>query len=597
MSFKPFEKSVKTLFSGDNRYKIPNFQRDFSWETSNFDDFFDDLFHFYEEKSLKPEDDKGNYFFGTILLIGNESYPDVNAPYEVIDGQQRLTTMTLFFAAICNIINKFDDSYELEFPDRLYFNSIKSGKSSKIERLVNNALNPILPVEILNLDNLKSDGASVTPISSEQTWLLEAYQYIHNLLGRENVSRNDISDSEYVEILENLGNVLSNSTMICIYHNNKDEANALFRNLNFRGKPLSQYDLIKNEVYNVVSDRVDYVSSIWSEIERNIFDAKSTMQDLIYHYMKAKYKNISNTNLFDKFLKNVEPDRKQYIDYLNNLKTNSKYYKIMLLPDSENEIFGTENYFNRDDNNGIKRNLIFFKEIEIKQLRILLLALFECRDKGYITNKVFKNYIELVARHQCIHVLVKSPANKLTTIYDKFSKKLYSLEKIDKAERNKKANEYLRKFKEELISKLPEKNSLLDTNVIYKGNSVSTMKGKERKDFSLIKYILQSLSYDSQDKESNKGNDGLEFIFNSTIEHIIDKENISEDIYDIGNLILLEKDLHKNVKTRDEKIEMYSNSKITMTRKFWKQYSSFEEEDIPKRSKEILENFYDMIVK
>ena len=97
MSFTPFEMSVKEIFLGDRRYKIPNFQREFSWENENFVDFYEDLFRSSEltlnNTIAKPEN---KYFFGMILLLGDKSTPNEESPYEVIDGQQRLTTMILF---------------------------------------------------------------------------------------------------------------------------------------------------------------------------------------------------------------------------------------------------------------------------------------------------------------------------------------------------------------------------------------------------------------------------------------------------------------------------------------------------------------------
>ena len=107
MVFSPFELSVKEIFSNDRRYKIPKFQRDFSWENDNFDDFFYDLVKSSKITISNTTVDAVNkYFFGTILLLGKKESPDINIPYEVVDGQQRLTTMTLVFAVIQDVIRE-----------------------------------------------------------------------------------------------------------------------------------------------------------------------------------------------------------------------------------------------------------------------------------------------------------------------------------------------------------------------------------------------------------------------------------------------------------------------------------------------------------
>ena len=134
MSFKPYDLSVKDIFSGDRRYKIPNYQREFSWENENFDDFYNDLIK-SSKLSLENTDIniENKYFFGTILLLGSKESPNSEVPYEVIDGQQRLTTMTLFFAAIKEIINSISSEYEIQFDERL-FCRILSSRASKYLR-------------------------------------------------------------------------------------------------------------------------------------------------------------------------------------------------------------------------------------------------------------------------------------------------------------------------------------------------------------------------------------------------------------------------------------------------------------------------------
>jgi len=229
MSFSPFELSVQEILEGNKRYKIPNFQREFSWEKSNFNDFFEDLFQSskLDFKHLKI-DSKNKYFFGMILLLGNKTSPDVNNPYEVIDGQQRLTTITLFFAAIQDLIYSLNPKYMTDFSKRLYFENVVKGKSNQIQRLVNDSLNPIFPIEILNLNDMKSVGAKVEADSFEQKWLIDAYNYIKNeLLSKDNILSsiylkfnkeiNGCSDDDYIEFLDNFGKHLSNSTMICYF--------------------------------------------------------------------------------------------------------------------------------------------------------------------------------------------------------------------------------------------------------------------------------------------------------------------------------------------------------------------------------------------
>lgn len=601
MGFLPFDLSVKQILTGDNRYKIPNFQRDFSWDKTNFDDFYNDLI-ISSKIDIRDVnvDSKNKYFFGTILLLGNKSTPDVDKPYEVIDGQQRLTTVTLFFAAIIDIIKSINKDYKTEFNERLFFDSIKEGKSTQIQRLVNDALDPILPIAILNINKLKDDGAEPIPDSYEQNWLVESYDYIKTLLGKDNISISlnngeIIDDEKYISILDNIGKHLSNAVMICIYHENRYEANNLFRNLNYRGKPLSQSDLIKNELFSVIGDDGSLVCKIWKDTENNIYDSGETLQQFIYHYMYSRYTGITNNNVFEKFLKNVKSDRKAYVDFLNSLLKSSEYYRIILSPNDSDEIFGIKNYFKKGDNPSIKRTLEFFRKIEVSQLRILLLSLFVVREKNIINNTRFREFINQISLHQSVHVLVKSSPNKLTSIYAKASRSLLNLINIDKSKYKEESKNILDTLKNDLKDRKPELVVVEDVDLEYSGKAETLMKPTEKKEHALIRFILQKISEDVQDKATVTANDGLGFISLSTIEHIIDKRDGFEGLWSIGNLILLERDVHKDLEDFELKKEMYQKSKISLTKNFFENYAEFGIEDIEKRRKKILGSFYKLI--
>lgn len=602
MGFAPFELSVKEIFSNDRRYQIPNFQRNFSWESDNFDDFFNDLVRSSRITVSNTKVDAGNkYFFGTILLLGVKESPNIDVPYEVIDGQQRLTTMTLFFAAIQDIIREKNKDYKTDFDDRLFCSSTSQGKLNQCQRLVNDSLNPVLPVSILNLNNLRESGAEVKIDSGEQDWLISAFDYIKKLFSKDNIALSinadvsNLDDDTYLYILDGLGNHLSNSTLISIFHNDKEEANTLFRNLNYRGKPLSQADLIKNELFSLVEDTGKLASTDWKQIEDNIYEAGEGLQKFIYHYMYGRYLNITNNNMFDKFTHSVNADTTDYLKFLDSLKKASEFYKIILMPEDNNTIFNEVNYFKTDNNPSIKRNLEFFKNIEISQCRILLITLFECREKNVIDNKTFRKFIELIAIHQCLHVLVSSSPNRLTSIYAKASRALIALKEKDKTKYKTESSNIFDTLKKDLVDRLPDINVVQESTLNYSGSKIADMRPKERKDHMLIRFILQKLSEHEQEETANRGNDGLGFIFLSTLEHIIDRENNIDNVFSLGNIILLERDVHEAVKTLEQKKEMYSKSKITLTRNFFNEYTDFNQGEILERQRELLRKYYELV--
>ncbi len=122
------------------------------------------------------------------------------------------------------------------------------------------------------------------------------------------------------------------------------------------------------------------------------------------------------------------------------------------------------------------------------------------------------------------------------------------------------------------------------------------MRPNEIKEHAIIRFILTTIAEGKQSKESNRANDGLGFIHNTTIEHIIDKDKEADNVYSIGNLLLLERDVHVDVKNEDEKKQMYEKSKITVSKQFFDEYPDYDETKILERKKKILTSFYELII-
>ena len=95
------EYPISKIFSKDFEYFIPSYQRPYSWEEVQTETLFDNLYDFYKENRTD------DYFLGSIVLIKEES----KSRAEVIDGQQRLTTLTIIFAVIAHKFLHCDDAW------------------------------------------------------------------------------------------------------------------------------------------------------------------------------------------------------------------------------------------------------------------------------------------------------------------------------------------------------------------------------------------------------------------------------------------------------------------------------------------------------
>lgn len=97
MNIKPYDKTIRDLLGSKRQFFIPRFQREYSWEKKNYQEFFEDMMGNLIINSGKISADQ--YFLGTMLFIGNFT-EGTEQVIHVVDGQQRLTTITILFSAL-----------------------------------------------------------------------------------------------------------------------------------------------------------------------------------------------------------------------------------------------------------------------------------------------------------------------------------------------------------------------------------------------------------------------------------------------------------------------------------------------------------------
>src|SRR5665213_2235534 len=99
------EQSVAKIFSDDYVFQIPGFQRPYAWTTEQAEELVDDFLAFMQTPGGLIEE-MPPYFLGSIVLIKEETSPNA----DVVDGQQRLTTLTILLAAIRASVSEPDSS-------------------------------------------------------------------------------------------------------------------------------------------------------------------------------------------------------------------------------------------------------------------------------------------------------------------------------------------------------------------------------------------------------------------------------------------------------------------------------------------------------
>ena len=204
-------KTIENFFTGKT-LKIPSYQRDYAWRERNVDDLFADV-----EEALEAG---GGHYLGTFIL----SQVDKVSPVYVVDGQQRLTTLTLLLDAL---IQALEDDDVQKYYRNVFIRHPVSG--FKFHVLGDN--------ELFFRDLL--DGKTVQPASDGQERLLTAYRWIrqrvHALVqtGGQEVIRRWLQCISQMEVLE-------------FVEPNEGKAIRMFQSVNDRGVPLARMDIVKS---------------------------------------------------------------------------------------------------------------------------------------------------------------------------------------------------------------------------------------------------------------------------------------------------------------------------------------------------------------
>ena len=135
MEFKPVDKTIKDLLISGHTFEIPRFQRAYSWDKQHYAEYLHDIiFNLKIENGYIQSD---AYFVGTMLFIGN-FVDSGKSVIKVVDGQQRLTTITILFSVLSDLFKKKGENTLAEMVFRYIMTRDDNGEEVRILRTKSN---------------------------------------------------------------------------------------------------------------------------------------------------------------------------------------------------------------------------------------------------------------------------------------------------------------------------------------------------------------------------------------------------------------------------------------------------------------------------
>jgi len=533
MELNAVTKSVNDIFSVSKKYLVPRFQREYSWTKEEVDEFWDDIIQQITLAKKKPINEE--YFIGCIVLIGEDSKQD----YLIVDGQQRLTTLTILLRAIVERLKELGD---ITAAKALYGNVIEGidDDGNNYFKLVNESPKPYFQNE---LQAYVKEGLKEAETDEEQ--LLQA-TYLGFLKRLKVLSVHGLSNLESVKALRN--QVLNFLKFILVTAKQEDEAYTIFETLNARGLGLTSVDLIKNWIFK--NDKHthpnDNAKEIWSDLRKKISEF-SDLDTFFRHYWNSKYAYASNDRLYKSFNDFRKAGKiVSARSFLLELKAASERYRRIVMP--------KEKDWKTQKEKAVVRHLELIGQYKVTQVRPFLLALFECRENKYVDETTFVKVIQNLDNfHYIFSNICQDRASGLEGTYTRAGKKLYL------AGNNKfKVKKVLTDLNDSLIAKSPNRQRITDSiNSLEFLNGNDTNKKTIQTLFSKIEQHLQ------QTTELKVGSFSLE--------HIEDQSTGANWVGGVGNIIPLDEKLNNGIKEftvfKDKK-KVYKKSQYLITKKF-----------------------------
>lgn len=348
MNIKPYDKTIRDLLGSKRQFLIPRFQREYSWERKNYQEFFEDMIGNLVIKGGKIS--ASQYFLGTMLFIGNFT-EGTEQEIHVVDGQQRLTTITILFSALSD---RFLSLGETTLSRQIFsYIMTEDDDGNEVRILKSKTSYPFFAYFIQDKEKKVQQEAN----NEEELCIKEAYTYfvsqlkngrLQAILKRKHGSE-EVNSLAEVDILKALRDQVLNSTFVSISTTDRDQANRIFEILNAKGKRLADIDLIKNKIFEILrkEEPADYAEESWKQIKNTLNSGKETvgLATFYRHFWISKYKKTYSNKLYDAFNSKISKSESSYKIFLEDMLRNAKIYMKIVNPKEritaiEKSIFG-----------------------------------------------------------------------------------------------------------------------------------------------------------------------------------------------------------------------------------------------------------------
>lgn len=314
------ETKLQKILEGTSQYCVPHYQRPYVWSEPEWEALWQDVDDLCEE-SEESGASRRSHFLGSLVTMPGRSVPEGISKWILIDGQQRITTLQLFLAALRDCLKLANLEEWEEVHEQYLINRFKKG----------NDRYKVLPTHNENED--EDDRRNFIAVidgrdTSKHSKIARAYAYFYQKLKS--------VDSQLFEPLMRV--VTGKLVLVSIVLEENDNPYSIFESLNAKGRPLSQADLIRNYFFmrvNVEKHDALYTQR-WKPMENAL--GHDVMPEFMRHFLMKEGDTVRTSDVY-MYLKSeaVRLDEERILCLLDDLQRYSTYYASLVKPELEND--------------------------------------------------------------------------------------------------------------------------------------------------------------------------------------------------------------------------------------------------------------------
>lgn len=492
------ETTLNKLLNTSRQFIVPIFQRNYSWQKSQYEQLWFDILRASKFK------EKQNHFIGSIVYIDMGTPAGRPQQLLLIDGQQRLTTISILLCAIKDYVQKFNLETKLinlaKIKNQFLYNSDEIDEDKY--KLLLNVQDKETYIKLI--DN------TIFTVNKPATNIIKCYEFFYE--------RIEDFIKQYGQIDEIYAGIFKLSLVSISLDKDSDNPQMIFESMNSTGKDLSQTDLLRNYL----------LMDLTPEKQTRLY--KTYWKPMEELFGEDIYKN--DVNKFDYFIRDflILKSDTGYICKINNVYENFKRYyldnnceKFAVLKD----LFTYAKYYAcidllQENDDELKLYWQEFKKLDSHVVYPFLLKLYDDYSRQILIKEDFKKILQVVISYLWRRAICEIPTNSLSKTFAT----LYQA--VDK-------DDYVNSVIKAFVFKSSYKRFPSDYEVREK------LQTKDIYHFRLRKYLLEALEnyYHKEPIDLNTANYTIEHIMPQNIEHNLSwQQMLGEDWQEVHSLYL-----------------------------------------------------------